>query len=158
MKFKNKYKSPSIHQTPLYRMKAAYTNMKRRCGVEKAYKNVELKMSFEEWSNWALPLYEDFCKKYPRSIPVAARKKDLGHYELGNIRIISWAQNARERKRVPKVKLICPKCGISFERNGNRVMHKIRKGKSPCCSRKCGNTRTNHEKQEKQKIIRRIFT
>lgn len=56
------YKSPEIHRTPIYRAKAAYSNMKRRCGTEDAYKNVELRMSKKEWLAWALPEYQAFQK------------------------------------------------------------------------------------------------
>ena len=52
-----KYLSPKIHRTPEYRAKAAYANMKRRClnacGTEASYKNVELRITKEEWLKWA---------------------------------------------------------------------------------------------------------
>ena len=95
------YKSPSIHRTPRYRAKAAYANMKRRCGnkcgTEPAYAKVKLKMTLEEWMEWALPRYERFTRKYPDDIPNVSRKGDKGHYEIGNIRIVSHLVNRADR-------------------------------------------------------------
>ena len=97
----NAYKSPSIHRTPLYRAKAAYYGMLKRClnkdGKNPSYANVELKMTWEEWLQWAVPEYEKFQRDNPGVTPNAARIGDAGHYELGNIRIISQTQNCEEQ-------------------------------------------------------------
>jgi len=95
------YKSPEIHRTPLYRAKAAYYGMLKRClnkdGKNPSYANVELRMTWDEWLKWAIPEYEKFQKENPDVTPNAARIGDSGHYELGNIRIVSQMQNCAEQ-------------------------------------------------------------
>ena len=95
---KKGYKSPRIHRTPLYRAKAAYANMLRRCGKEEGYKDVELRITKEAWLIWALPKYESFQKKRPNATPNIARKNDSGHYEIGNIELVSRKQNRKDQK------------------------------------------------------------
>ena len=97
------FKSPEIHRTPLYRAKAAYANMLRRClnrcGDDPSYANVELKMTLEEWLEWSLPRYEEFQREFPDKTPNAARYGDEGHYELGNIHIVSHEENCAETRK-----------------------------------------------------------
>lgn len=97
------YKSPAIHRTPLYRAKSAYSGMKRRCVGGKAplpaYANVELRMSLEEWLTWAVPRYAQFDKEHPGETPHASRNGDQGHYEIGNIEIVTSAVNRAIQKR-----------------------------------------------------------
>lgn len=91
------FKSPPIHRTPLYRLKAAYCGMLRRCenrcGSEPAYANVKLKMTLAEFTAWALPKYEEFIAKFPGMSPSISRFGDTGDYEIGNIEIISTIEN-----------------------------------------------------------------
>ena len=97
------YKSPPIHRTPLYRAKAAYYEMLARCqnknGKSPSYANVELRMTWDEWLAWSVPQYVLFDKEHPGEIPNAARNRDQGHYELGNIRITSVSENQAEQAR-----------------------------------------------------------
>jgi DNA-directed RNA polymerase subunit M/transcription elongation factor TFIIS len=97
------YRSPAIHRTPLYRAKAAYSTMIARClnknGRNPSYANVELRMTREEWLVWAVPEYEKFQKEYPEAAPNAARIADIGHYEVGNIRIVSQQTNAADTRK-----------------------------------------------------------
>lgn len=94
------FRSPSIHRTPRYRAKAAYRNMKQRCGnangKNPSYANVALRMTPDEWLSWALPRYKRFLKDHPDQSPSVARKGDGGHYEIGNVVIISVAENHRQ--------------------------------------------------------------
>jgi RNase P subunit RPR2 len=97
-------KSPPIHRTPLYRAKAAYANMRRRCAggnaTETSYASVELRMTLDEWLTWAVPRYASFIEARPSLTPCAARMGDCGHYEIGNIAIISTIEN-REQMAMP---------------------------------------------------------
>lgn len=112
------FKSPPIHRTPLYRAKNAYCGMRRRalnaCGNEPSYANVELRMTLDQWLGWAVPEYERFTAANPDASPNAARKGDLGHYEIGNIEIVSAAANraalgAAKRLQPSGLKL-CTRC------------------------------------------------
>jgi hypothetical protein len=97
------FKSPEIHRTPLYRARAAYRLMGKRCGnangKNPVYVNVELRMTMKQFLSWAVPRYVRFIKKHPDWSPVCARKGDRGHYEIGNIEIISAAENSRRQIR-----------------------------------------------------------
>lgn len=111
--------SPPIHQTALYRAKAAYANMIARClnanGNNPAYSDVELRMTKEEWLTWAVPQYEDFMIQFPNTTPNASRFNDDGHYEINNIHIIPQKDNRNEMKfdcqAVDGIK-ICSRCGV----------------------------------------------
>lgn len=98
-----KFKSPTIHQTPLYRATAAYSGMKARClnanGKNPTYAVVELKMTLEQWLEWAVPRYERFIADRPGVSPSAARKGDAGHYEIGNVEIISNIENRAQQAK-----------------------------------------------------------
>lgn len=98
------YKSPAIHRTPLYRVKAAYAayaNMLRRCGnktgTDPAYANVELRMTLRDFKEWALPRYVEFMALHPKDVPSISRFGDKGHYEIGNIGVISVTENRRQQ-------------------------------------------------------------
>ena len=96
------YKSPEIHRTPLYRAKAAYSLMKARClnrnGKNPTYAKVELRMTLEEWLSWAIPEYERFQNDHPGEIPNISRLGDKGHYELGNVRLLTVSENCHEQE------------------------------------------------------------
>lgn len=128
-------KSPPIHQTPLYRAKAAYANMERRCdggnaaAENRSYAGVQLRMSLAEWLEWAVPQYIAFLAEHPDLTPCAARNGDAGHYELGNIRIISTIQNRAEVRTILLVRddgtKLCGACrevkpAEEFARNRSR--------------------------------------
>lgn len=95
------FKSPAIHRTPFYRANAAYYGMLARCrnanGKNPAYADVELRMTRDEWVAWAVPEYEKFLAAHPDESPAAARRGDRGHYEIGNIEIVTVSVNAKSR-------------------------------------------------------------
>lgn len=147
-------KSPAIHQTPLYRAKAAYRNMKIRClnanGKNPAYANVELRMTMEEWLEWALPKYESLLKDNDQITLNASRFGDQGHYEIGNIEIITQDKNRKNMKtHVEMIPLICPYCKGSFEKPKRYVKSKIKNGHRIFCSRRCSGISSNVKKREK---------
>lgn len=134
------FKSPVIHRTPRYRARAAYNGMKKRClnanGKNPTYKNVELRMSLESWLLWAIPRYARFIGRYRHLSPCAARIGDKGHYEIGNIQIISTRRNSREtnscRYDLSKGERPCTFCKEvkplpQFYKRGARVTSRCRK-------------------------------
>lgn len=125
------YKSPAVHRTPLYRAKAAYRGMTERClnanGKHAAYANVELRLTKEEWLEWAMPFYTAFLLEDPDGRPSVSRFGDTGHYEIGNIEIISIEENRRRQKRSRQVTnghKECSKCKVTFPVSG---FHKNKK-------------------------------
>lgn len=128
------YKSPAIHRTPIYRAKSAYVGMMARClnknGKNPSYTTVELKMTQEEWLKWALPKYEKFIEEHPCVSPCAARFGDAGHYEIGNVRIISVEQNRSEMKTEMQLRpdgtKRCSRCRKLLEASENFSKNKFR--------------------------------
>jgi hypothetical protein len=129
-----KFKSPAIHRTPLYRAKSAYSGMKRRCGnrwgTEPAYAKVKLRMSLDEWLRWAIPRYERFLRRWPDQSPCASRRGDRGHYEIGNIEIISAVENRRRQHSILLLRhdgtKLCGRCRKVKIAENNFVQHKNR--------------------------------
>jgi hypothetical protein len=92
--------------------------MKRRAldaaGENPSYRYVELRMTKQEWLDWALPRYIEFLEKNPHQSPNAARIGDVGHYEIGNIEIVTAAENLKtqtmkRRTRIDGLKP-CSRC------------------------------------------------
>jgi hypothetical protein len=112
------FKSPSIHRTPLYRAKATYRGMVKRCGnkngLNPTYVNVQLKLTEQEFLDWAIPKYEQFLKEHPTEIPNVARFNDSGDYELGNIQLITRDENMQQRQWTHRLQAdgtkICDRC------------------------------------------------
>ena len=137
-------KSPEIHRTPIYRAKAAYRNMVARCGnangKNPSYTDVELRMTLEEWLNWAIPKYEKFITDYPDTSPNVSRFGDQGHYEVDNIEITSFKVN-RDALKTPgngSQDLVCPACDARFSRTNRYIKGKLGEGVARLfCSQSC---------------------
>ncbi len=136
-------KSPAIHRTPLYRARAAYRNMRARCGnpdgKNPAYAEVELRMTMEEWIAWAVPEYERFDEEHPGAKPSVSRNGDEGHYELGNIELLTLQENRARMKSAHTgyVELVCPGCAEKFVRDKRTWKARTKAGHVQYCSRSC---------------------
>ncbi len=75
--------------------------MNARCdnptGKNLSYEGVKVKMSRADFVSWATPLFRQFEIDYPKEIPSIDRIDD-GHYEFGNIQVISLADNVRKKQ------------------------------------------------------------
>lgn len=56
-------------------------------------------MTKEEWLEWSVPRYEEFDQKYPGERPNVARFRDQGHYEIGNIELVTAKKNVEDQVR-----------------------------------------------------------
>lgn len=70
---------------------------------------------------------------------------------IDNLQILSPSENNRKRDTQLGIKetiiqLVCPVCKSEFSRSKNRVSHKLKNGKTPCCSRKCGGIHSHKNK------------
>lgn len=118
------FKSPPIHRTPEYRAYAAYYGMLARCGnadgKNPSYSDVELRMTLDQWLDWSVPRYAEFIRENPDISPSVSRFGDAGHYEIGNLEIISFAENRSRQKRDTTYRLrsdgtkLCSKCQEVF--------------------------------------------
>lgn len=63
---------------------------------------------------------------------------------IENLQILSHIENNIKKNIFHRIKLkedvelLCPVCNIKFKRPARNVDHKIKAGKKPCCSRRCG--------------------
>ncbi len=63
---------------------------------------------------------------------------------IENLQILSQKENSIKKnmfygiKLKEDVTLICPVCDVSFSRPARNIDFKLKSGKTPCCSRKCG--------------------
>ena len=73
------------------RLKEAWQVGSRR---SKCYRNVECRIDKDTFIAWAIPEILQFHHDNPEETPSLDRIDPDGHYELGNIRILSWAENA----------------------------------------------------------------
>lgn len=125
------YKSPPIHRTPIYRARAAYANMVRRClnrdGRSPTYDGVELRMTRAAFIAWSIPRYKRFAVQHPDCIPNIARKNDSGHYEIGNIRLVTISDNRVEQTLRSRVGVDgCKACSTCRTRKHSSEFNKNR--------------------------------
>lgn len=64
----------------------------RRCGTGN-YKFIEVRMTKEEWYEFATPMITEFLENNPGDTPSVDRINPKGHYSLDNVRIVSWEKN-----------------------------------------------------------------
>jgi hypothetical protein len=83
-----------------------------RNGKAPAYATVEVRMTREEFLAWAIPAHTRWMCRHPGECPSVDRKNPEGHYEIGNLQILSQPANSakhREDKnrRAPRGKAWC---------------------------------------------------
>ena len=108
----------SIARKKKYRRtaKGFWKAMNYRCSHNPNYRKIEVKMTYEEWDQWVTPRLNKFKKQYPSQSPSVDRINPNGHYELGNVRIISrlhnmlisgWILPKKLKSKQEKMKHIC---------------------------------------------------
>lgn len=75
------------------RAQHTWSNIKSRAGKRQDYINVEVRMTKEEWLAWAVPQYEKWFKERPGVTPSINRIDGKGHYEIGNLELVSSYDN-----------------------------------------------------------------
>lgn len=74
--------------------------MKLRCQrrdreKEKSYHDIEIRVDKKSFYEWVIPEIEAFLKLNPTEVPSIDRRDSKGHYELDNLRVISFTENSR---------------------------------------------------------------
>jgi hypothetical protein len=69
-----------------------------RNGKNKAYQNVELQMTRDQFLAWAVPTLQAWYQQHPGEVPSIDRIDPAGHYTLNNVRIIAWTLHRRLKK------------------------------------------------------------
>lgn len=87
--------------TPKGRATRMWNNMNRRSGNKygdhPTYADVEVRMSRDRFIAWATPRLENWYRRYPSVTPTIDRISSDGHYEIGNLRLLTAAQNTKAR-------------------------------------------------------------
>lgn len=108
-------------RTPVQMAKRAWVHMRVRtghrpgCPPPKCYEGIEIRMTKEEFMEWAVPRYEEWQRTHPNEIPSIDRVREEGHYELSNIQMISrWENTQKTRwyknRHAPPGKAWCTYC------------------------------------------------
>lgn len=125
----------NFSNTPVGRAVRMWSGILRRAwnadGKNRWYADVENRMTKQEFINWAAPAVAEFEKKNPGAKPSIDRIDSRGHYELSNLRIISFHENYMRRERnknvnAPAGKAWCGTCKqykdhSSFSKNVSRA-------------------------------------
>lgn len=85
-----------VGKTPTGKAKKAWENMKLRCKNSPEYFHVKINVERDEFLEWAIPEYEKFMTLNPNAQPSIDRIDSDGHYEIGNIRVVSINDNCKE--------------------------------------------------------------
>ena len=76
----------------------------KRCNPrqqKKCYRGVENRFNKEQFIRWVIPELERFYKEQPYETASIDRIDPTGHYEPGNVRVISHLENSRRNRRNP---------------------------------------------------------
>lgn len=92
-----------------------WSNIHWRCQFHPSYSDIEVRMTFNEWINWAFPQYRAWMDNRPGEIASLDRINTTGHYEITNLQIISTKENSRKPRRsannlAPKGAHWCSRC------------------------------------------------
>lgn len=126
-------------KSPIGRASSAWNHMRARVRGDyddktQCYKGIEIRMTREEFVAWAIPAYERWFKEHgePKDIgdvPSVDRIKPEGHYEIGNLRLLTVRDNAKLARTVntnaPDGTKWCPACSqfvkhAEFYKSNNR--------------------------------------
>ena len=89
----------AYNTTPRGRARVAWRQMNRRVIAQPEYAGIEVRMTRSEFLEWAEPRYSAWASERPGETPTIDRIDPDGHYELGNIRLLEWGENARRSRR-----------------------------------------------------------
>lgn len=85
--------------TPRGKATSAWRLMNRRVVVQSEYAGIEVRMTRVAFLEWAIPQYAKWISESTPGVPTIDRIDPDGHYELSNIRLLSWRDNALRARR-----------------------------------------------------------
>ena len=95
-----------------------YHNMVWRTSNIKCYKNIKVKITMDEFLNWAIPEIELYLQKNPGGAPSVDRINPDSNYEFGNIRIIDTGLNTIKSRFITKCLGLNPQSSDEDKLNG----------------------------------------
>jgi hypothetical protein len=85
------------------RVKRTWNTIRARVLRQSSYAGVEVRMTRDKFISWAIQAYTAFQLANPNDQPSLDRIDPTGHYELGNLRVLSRGDNARLASNHPNV-------------------------------------------------------
>jgi hypothetical protein len=99
----NRERYKRVRHTPQLKAQTAWSHIIERAGNNNGrnptYTNVEVRMTRGEFIEWAIPQYEEKLNEDPTETWSIDRIENKGHYELGNLQVISMGENSRKSGR-----------------------------------------------------------
>lgn len=115
---------------PDHRAVQAWHDLNKRVRNQPEYAGVEVRVSQAEFIAWAVPAFAQWMKNNPGVTGSVDRQDPSGHYEIGNLRVISLGDNCRLRRtnynvHAPTGQAWCGKCRTyksttDFEKNRSK--------------------------------------
>lgn len=113
---RNKPRNPARHLA-LIRWRSICDRALNRDGKHPTYARIELRFSREEFLAWAIPEFSRWLRDRPEQTACIDRSDNTGHYEIGNLRLVTLPESNRNRihkgkpKRDPAGLHWCRECG-----------------------------------------------
>ncbi len=115
---------------PDHRAVQAWHDLNKRVRNQPEYIGIEVLISKESFIAWATVAFKEWVDNNPGQTPSVDRRDPAGHYEISNLRVISWGENSRLRRtnhnvHAPDGQAWCGKCKVykpvpDFERNRSK--------------------------------------
>lgn len=111
--------SRRYRQTPKGAAACAWNRLTSRAGAKynhrPCYGPVEVLLAREQFMAWAIPQYEAWFREHAGVTPSVDRIDSSGHYQLGNLRLITRSENCRRTRanrmlNAPTGHCWCSKC------------------------------------------------
>lgn len=93
----------AYESSPDRRAKRTWNTLNARVLRQSSYEGIKVKMSRDDFLQWAIPEYQAWQATHPNETPSLDRIDPTKHYELGNLRIIERGENARLASNHPNV-------------------------------------------------------
>lgn len=98
----NRAYAKRYRKTPQGAAACAWNRLTSRAGAKynhgRCYASVEVRISRADFMAWAVPQYEAWFREHPDVTPSIDRIESSGHYEAGNLRLISRSKNCQRRR------------------------------------------------------------
>ncbi len=111
-----------LSATPKGAAQSAWGNLtgrirRAKAGVKRlrAYLGVEVRVTKEQFIQWAMPLFEAWFRDHPDETPSIDRISSEGHYEFDNMQMIPLPENSHKARRnkhleTPAGMKLCGRC------------------------------------------------
>lgn len=124
-------------------------------GQHPAYGSVEIRMTRAEFISWVKPRITKWWRDNPKATPSIDRKKNSGHYELSNLRIISLSENSRLQQAhknvyAPQGKAWCAFCRRYYPESNFYKNKNAPHGLQFCC-KKCSSYKNKESRMRKKR-------